>query len=89
VQQSFTIKEAAATLGVSPHTLRYYERADLLAPIARSENGHRRYSQADLDWLRFLLRLRSTGMPINKVLRYAELAARGESTVEARQQLLE
>jgi DNA-binding transcriptional MerR regulator len=45
----FTIQEAAVKTGLTVHTLRYYERIGLLMPIGRAENGHRRYSQQDVD----------------------------------------
>jgi DNA-binding transcriptional MerR regulator len=85
---TLSIREAAAALGVSAHTLRYYERARLLRPVERGANAHRRYSAQDLDWLRFLIRLRSTGMPIARIHEYARLANAGETTAEARRQLL-
>ena len=39
-----TIAEAAELAGISAHTIRYYERAGLLAPIERTDSGHRRLS---------------------------------------------
>jgi DNA-binding transcriptional MerR regulator len=46
--------------------LRYYERLGLLASIriSRLPNGHRRYSEVDLEWIDFVKCLRSTAMPI-------------------------
>lgn len=84
-----SIKEAAGRLGVSQHTLRYYERARLLLPVERGASGHRRYSPRDLDWLQFLLRLRSTGMPIADVAEYARLVRIGDSSFGDRLALLE
>jgi len=40
------IGQAAATAGVSPDTLRYYERLGLLPSSARQANGYRVYSDA-------------------------------------------
>jgi DNA-binding transcriptional MerR regulator len=57
-----TISDAARHAGVSAHTLRYYERAGLLARVERAGSGHRRYDEADLRWIGFLMNLRSTGM---------------------------
>ncbi|MCT9821543.1 MerR family transcriptional regulator [Microbacterium sp. W1N] len=87
--ESLTIAEAAAATGLSAHTLRYYERTGLmLVPVDRAPSSHRRYTDADLTWLRFLTRLRSTGMPIAVVRRYTELVRQGEHTVAQRRELL-
>ncbi|MEA2306696.1 MAG: hypothetical protein QOH43_3976 [Solirubrobacteraceae bacterium] len=84
-----TISETAEAAGVSAHTLRYYERAGLLRAVGRAGSGHRRYSERDLAWIDFLTKLRSTGMPIRQVRRYAELAWAGEHTEPERLALLE
>ena len=68
---TLTIGQAAAHLGISTHTLRYYERAGLIAPVARSASGHRRYSVEDLEHLRFLHCLRQTDMPIRRIREFA------------------
>lgn len=84
-----TVAQMAAATGVSAHTLRYYERAGLIDRIARNAGNQRRYSESDVEWLSFLLRLRETGMPIARMREYAVLRAKGESTTEARLRLLE
>lgn len=75
--------------GVTAHTLRYYERAGLVRPVARSSGNQRRYSAADVEWVRFLLRLRETGMPIARMREYAALREQGPATTEPRLRLLE
>jgi len=89
VTKEWTLREVSEQTGLSTHTLRYYERAGLLAPIARTEGGHRRYSERDIDSLLFLTKLRLTGMPIQGVRRYADLARQGASTISSRQQILQ
>ena len=65
-------------LGVSVDTLRYYERDGLLLrPVPRGGSGHRRYEEVDLRWVELVTRLRSTGMPIRDVRRYADLVRAG------------
>jgi len=86
---TLTIADAVEATGVSAHTLRYYERAGLLAPVDRAASGHRRYGEEDLARIQFLIKLRSTGMPIRQIRAYAELMRRGEDTHEARMALLE
>jgi DNA-binding transcriptional MerR regulator len=86
---SLSISEAAEKSGISAHTLRYYERAGLLEPISRNGSGHRRYAEDDLELIKFLTKLRATGMPIRRVRRYAELLKGGDETNEERLALLE
>ncbi|MGP5364905.1 MerR family transcriptional regulator [Brachybacterium tyrofermentans] len=74
----------AEVTGVTAHTLRYYERAGLIHPITRTVGNQRRYQRDDVDWVRFLVRLRETGMPIAQMRNYAALRSRGESTLPAR-----
>lgn len=69
------IQQAAQEVGISAHTLRYYERIGLITDVPRDPAGHRRYDEDRLRWLDFLTKLRSTGMPIQGMLRYAELNA--------------
>ncbi len=76
---SLTIAQAAEATGLSVHTLRYYERIGLLDPVERRDNRHRRYTQEDLDWIAFLKRLKTTGLPVRAMLRYAELRREGNT----------
>lgn len=74
---ALSIQQVAATTGLSAHTLRYYERIGLIDPVPRLGNRHRQYRAEDIRWIEFLLRLRSTGLPIQQMLRYAELRRLG------------
>lgn len=86
---SLSIAEAAERSGLTPHTLRYYERDGLLlTAVDRSASGHRRYSQQDLLWIEMVTRLRSTGMPIRDVRRYAALVRAGDGNEAERLALL-
>lgn len=60
----YGIAEVAESLDVSVDTLRYYEKAGLLTIAGRVPGRHRRYSEADLDWITLLLRMRAIDMPI-------------------------
>ncbi|WP_341998110.1 MerR family transcriptional regulator [Microbacterium sp. LWH7-1.2] len=75
--------------GVAAHTLRYYERAELIRPVARNSGNQRRYSAVDVEWVKFLLRLRETGMPIARMREYAAFREQGPLTTEPRLRLLE
>ena len=86
---TLTIADAAKASGITAHTLRYYEKAGLLESIDRNGSGHRRYREEDLERIRFLTKLRATGMPIREIRRYAELMGKGERTNGERLALLE
>lgn len=86
---NLTIAQAAEASGLTAHTLRYYERAGLLEPVDRNGGGHRRYREQDLDRIRFLTKLRATGMPIREVRAYADLLNAGDDSNRERLELLE
>jgi DNA-binding transcriptional MerR regulator len=84
-----TIAEAARAAGLSAHTIRYYERAGLLAPVERNGSGHRSFTREDIEWMVVCTRLRATGMPIRRVREYAELVRAGDGNEAERLALLE
>lgn len=86
--EALSIAEVADRLGLTAHTLRYYERAGLLEPPERAVNGHRRYSEQDLGFLRTLTKLRATGMSIADMRSYADLCRLGPASFAARRALL-
>jgi DNA-binding transcriptional MerR regulator len=89
VDASLSISEAAGRTGLSTHTLRYYEREGLmLGGVGRASSTHRRYSDADISWVEFLTKLRSTAMPISKVREYVDLVRQGDESMPARLALL-
>lgn len=87
-RHGLTVAEMAAVTGVSGHTLRYYERAGLIHAVPRTGGNQRRYEPDDVEWIRFLLRLRETGMPIVQMREYAALRAEGTASLRARLELL-
>jgi DNA-binding transcriptional MerR regulator len=84
-----TIEQASKETGLSADTLRYYERIGLITDIERATNGHRRYGDQDIVWIAFLKRLRTTGMPISQMQRFAQLRREGDATIAQRREMLE
>ncbi|MEV4012405.1 MerR family transcriptional regulator [Nonomuraea angiospora] len=85
----YTPAEVVEETGFSIDTLRYYEKIGLLERVGRNAAGQRRFSQEDVGWLGTLRCLRDTGMPIAKMLRFAELVRAGDHTIPDRIRLLE
>lgn len=82
------IGELAKKSGLSAHTIRYYERIGLLPYAYRDQSGRRDYSADILVWIEFLNRLKTTGMPVRDMLRYASLRERADETENERRDLL-
>ena len=89
MESHLTIDDVAKRTGLTAHTLRYYERVGLIAPIGRAPGGQRRYVASDMAWIEFLLRLRTTHMPIGKMQAFAKLRGVGDATVPDRRRMLE
>lgn len=87
--EGLTISAAAEHSGLSVDTLRYYEKEGLtLQRPGRSASGQRRYTEENLRWLRMLVMLRRTGMPIREIKRFVALY-RAEGTEPERLGILQ
>lgn len=84
-----SISDVVRQTGLTAHTLRYYERIGLINAVGRGTGGQRRYAASDLDWIRFLMRLRDTRMPIGQMQAFANLRRQGDATTSERKALLE
>ncbi len=82
------IGDIAKHTGLTAHTIRYYERIGLLPFAPRDSTGQRAYDASVLTWIEFLGRLKTTGMTIQEMLRYAQLRAQGAATEQERCALL-
>jgi len=83
------IGDLAKRSGLTAHTIRYYERIGLLPYADRDRSSRRDYDASILTWIEFLGRLKTTGMPIREMLRYAALRAEGAGTETERREMLE
>src|SRR5260370_19502727 len=83
------IGELAKRSELTAHTIRYYERIGLLPYADRNQSRQRDYDASILTWIEFLGRLKTTGMPIRDMLRYAALLERGVCTQPERPELLD
>lgn len=82
------ISEAARINGVTPATLRYYEREGLIPPVTRKNGGVRDYQQDDLGWIEFVRCMRSAGLSVESLIEYTSLFREGMDTAEERKNIL-
>jgi MerR family copper efflux transcriptional regulator len=73
--ESIGIGTLAKRAGVGIDTVRYYERAGLLAPKTRLSSGYRRYSELELARLRFIRRAQVLGFSLKEVRELLALSA--------------
>jgi MerR family transcriptional regulator, aldehyde-responsive regulator len=90
---AMNITQAAERSGLSVDTIRFYEKSGMLPKLSRDKRGWRMFESDALDWLMTLERLRSTGMPLKDVRRFAVLvhdeAAASKSAARERLAILE
>jgi DNA-binding transcriptional MerR regulator len=85
-----TVQEMAARSGMSKHTLRYYERIGLIAPIPRDgSSGHRRYSAETIGRIESLSCLRKSGMSLEGMRDFLRLLKRGRQAASEQKTLFE
>lgn len=81
------IGEIARATGLTVSKLRYYEKHGLIR-VDRDSSGLRSYSDNDIEWIKFIQRLKDTGMLIRDIKTYAELRYCGRSTMPERLEML-
>lgn len=82
------IGEIAKKTNLPESTLRYYEKRGLLK-VDRDKNGRRYYKESDIEWIKFIRRLKETGMLIKDIQHYSELRYVGSITMPERLQILQ
>lgn|SRR5574344_100139 len=83
-----TIAEVSEKYEITTDTLRYYERIGLLPPVNRTSGGIRNYSDNDCAWVNFIICMRHAGIPVEALVDYVNMFQQGDSTRQARKELL-
>lgn len=89
LEATFTIGEVSAQTGLTTHTLRFYENEGLFfTPVRRNSAGRRVFTEEEVMWLRVCTKLRSSGMPLPSIKRYAALVKAGPGNEQERLAIL-
>lgn len=83
-----TIGEISQKIGLSADTLRYYEKIGLLPNVPRDNSGKRNYDENFINWIKFIQTLKNSGMSLNDIIEYINLAKYGNNTYQERKNLL-
>lgn len=83
----YTIGEVSQRLGINASTLRYYDKEGLLPHVGRTQGGIRAFSDDDIETLRIVECLKSTGMPIKDIKQFMDWCQEGDATLEKRREM--
>lgn len=84
-----TIAKVGKKYGITPDTLRYYERIGLISDVPRNKNGIRDYDEKSCKRIEFIKCMRNAGVEIETLSKYISLIEEGKDTVMERKILLE
>jgi DNA-binding transcriptional MerR regulator len=77
---ALTIGRLAAQAGANVETIRYYERAGLIAPPARTGGNYRSYGPEDIVRLRFIRRTRDLGFSLEQIRALLSISGQRDSS---------
>ena len=83
-----TIKEVCEKYDITPDTLRYYERVGVIPEVHRTKGGIRDFTGEDIAWVENAICMRSAGVPVEMLIEYVRLFQEGDSTFQARRDIL-
>lgn len=75
----YTIGEVAGLLGLTAHTLRFYEKEGLLRPRRHGCGGYRAYDDTDVRRLQFIRNAHDCGFPLDEIRELLALPEQGNA----------
>ena len=83
-----TIRQVCSQYGLTPDTLRYYEKVGVIPEVHRTESGIRDYDDVAIGWVENAVCMRSAGVPVESIIEYVRLYQAGDTALQARHDLL-
>lgn len=83
-----TIGEISKATNITEYTLRYYEKKGLIR-VKHDNNGRRSYDEHDIEWIKFIQKLKDTGMLLKDIETYSQLRYEGDITMLERLSILQ
>jgi len=82
------VAELGAAVGLSPDTIRYYEKAGLLPPPERTQSGYRQYDATAVDRLLFIQGAQRLGLKLGDIRDLLAIRDTGVCPCEPAEQFL-
>ena len=83
-----TIRQVCSQYGLTPDTLRYYEKIGVIPEVHRTASGIRDYDDVAIGWVENAVCMRGAGVPVESIIEYVRLYQAGDATLRARRDLL-
>ena len=81
-------KEVAKLFNISVSTLRYYEKLGVIPEIKRDKVGYRNFTDRDLNWIYLAVKLKESGLSLESMIKFVDLAHSEKDTNEEQKDLL-
>lgn len=81
---TYSIGEVAKITGLPVSTLRYYDRNGLIPSLERSQGGTRTFTDQEIETIRVIECLKSTGMQLKDIKQFMAWCSEGDSTIDKR-----
>ena len=86
---TYSISQAAAMMGTTPSTIRYYDKNGLLPFVKRDQNGRRAFVDNDFNFLKVINCLKKSGVPVKDIAGFINLCMQGDQTLAERYDYLD
>jgi DNA-binding transcriptional MerR regulator len=83
----YSIGELAALTGISPSTLRYYDKEGFFPDLNREQSGARIFTDREVGLLKIIECLKATGMSIKDIKQFIDWRDGGDATLGQRKNL--
>ncbi len=87
ILNTYSIGEVAKELSLTVYTLRYYDKEGLMPFVDRTPSGTRVFKESDIEALKIIECLKSTGMPIKEIKAFIDWCTEGDSTLKQRYEM--
>lgn len=86
--KGYTIGETAVKTGLTPYTIRYYDKEGLISAMERDKNGNRIFNEMNIEEITIICCLKETGMSVKNIREFMDLQAKGNETLHKRDEIL-
>lgn len=83
----YSIGEVATTTGIPISTLRYYDREGMFPCMERGSGGIRVFSDIEIDTIRVIECLKSSGMSIKEIKEFLLWCQQGDTSLNKRREM--